>query len=186
MKQNLIKSLILATVFILLGAVVVYAYLISIGTGTSIRETAEQPITNFEECVQAGYAVLESYPARCITPEGESFTQVVEWEDDEFAIPDEDEEFSEDGETSEFPAAAERARAEAASFYNTDIENAVIVSAEYNDWPDGCLGLAAEDEMCITVITPGYYVLIRVDGIMRAYRTDIDGTVIRQETSILL
>lgn len=32
-------------------------------------------ITNFAECVAAGYPVMESYPPRCATPEGRSFTE---------------------------------------------------------------------------------------------------------------
>ncbi|MCA9353734.1 hypothetical protein KC842_02575 [Candidatus Nomurabacteria bacterium] len=31
-------------------------------------------IDNFEECVRAGNPVLESYPERCITRDGQSFT----------------------------------------------------------------------------------------------------------------
>lgn len=32
-----------------------------------------QSISSFEECVQAGYPVMESYPMQCITPTGEHF-----------------------------------------------------------------------------------------------------------------
>ncbi len=34
-------------------------------------------VTNFEECAAAGYPVQESYPARCTTPDGQSFTQEI-------------------------------------------------------------------------------------------------------------
>ena len=34
-------------------------------------------ITNFDECVKAGYPVLESYPAQCKTPDGEGFVQDI-------------------------------------------------------------------------------------------------------------
>jgi hypothetical protein len=32
-------------------------------------------ISNFEECAAAGYEIMESYPARCMTPDKRSFTQ---------------------------------------------------------------------------------------------------------------
>jgi hypothetical protein len=34
-------------------------------------------IINFEECAQAGYPILESYPPQCKTPDGRTFTQAV-------------------------------------------------------------------------------------------------------------
>lgn len=34
-------------------------------------------ITNFEECIQAGYPALESYPAQCRTPDGKHFVEEV-------------------------------------------------------------------------------------------------------------
>ena len=35
-------------------------------------------ITSFEECVEAGYPVMESYPRQCRTPDGRTFTEEVE------------------------------------------------------------------------------------------------------------
>ncbi|MFH1427427.1 MAG: GerMN domain-containing protein [Patescibacteria group bacterium] len=37
----------------------------------------EPEITNFIECEQAGYAVLESYPRQCQTPDGDLFTEDI-------------------------------------------------------------------------------------------------------------
>ncbi len=34
-------------------------------------------VTNFNECVAAGYAVGESYPRQCFGPEGKSFTEDI-------------------------------------------------------------------------------------------------------------
>lgn len=34
-------------------------------------------ITNFEECKQAGYPIMESYPEQCRTAKGELFVQVI-------------------------------------------------------------------------------------------------------------
>lgn len=38
-------------------------------------QTAKMNITNFEQCADAGYPIQESYPARCVTPDGQAFTQ---------------------------------------------------------------------------------------------------------------
>lgn len=38
-------------------------------------------IPTYDECVKAGYAVMESYPARCRTPDGQFFTQPISDED---------------------------------------------------------------------------------------------------------
>lgn len=32
-------------------------------------------ISNFEECAAAGYPIMESFPERCATPDGRSFTK---------------------------------------------------------------------------------------------------------------
>ncbi len=34
-------------------------------------------ITNFEECIEAGYPAMESYPRQCRTPDGRSFTESI-------------------------------------------------------------------------------------------------------------
>ena len=34
-------------------------------------------ITNFDECVKAGYPIMESYPAQCRTSTGDVFTELV-------------------------------------------------------------------------------------------------------------
>lgn len=34
-------------------------------------------VENFEECVAAGYPVMESYPRRCSTPDGTTFTEDI-------------------------------------------------------------------------------------------------------------
>ncbi|OQA93094.1 MAG: hypothetical protein BWY24_00735 [Microgenomates group bacterium ADurb.Bin219] len=36
-----------------------------------------QAINSFEECAAAGYPVIESYPERCNTPDGRSFTRQI-------------------------------------------------------------------------------------------------------------
>ena len=52
------------------------------------KKNAPQPIiTTFEECAQAGYPILESYPEQCRTPDGRSFTRIVESSGTELGTP---------------------------------------------------------------------------------------------------
>lgn len=41
------------------------------------QQQKEAKITTFEQCQQAGYPTLESYPAQCRLPSGKSFTQNI-------------------------------------------------------------------------------------------------------------
>jgi len=38
---------------------------------------SEKEITSFEECVTAGYAIMESYPRQCKTPDGKTFIEDI-------------------------------------------------------------------------------------------------------------
>lgn len=38
---------------------------------------ATQSIASFEECVTAGYPIMESYPERCAVPGGETYTRTI-------------------------------------------------------------------------------------------------------------
>ena len=40
-------------------------------------------VSNFEECANAGYQVMESYPRRCKTPDGKVFTEEVDIDKEE-------------------------------------------------------------------------------------------------------
>jgi uncharacterized protein len=48
-------------------------------------------------------------------------------------------------------------------------------------WPDACLGLPEPDEMCAQVETPGYLLILTVDGVSYRFRSNLDGSEIRQE-----
>lgn len=37
----------------------------------------DQEITSFEDCAEAGYPVMESYPEQCRTPDGRNFVRDV-------------------------------------------------------------------------------------------------------------
>ena len=75
--------------------------------------------------------------------------------------------------------AAEKALSES---LGVSVEEIDIISHERQEWPDACLGLAAADEMCAQVITPGWRVVLRVGGQEYVFRTDHNGEVVRQES----
>lgn len=48
------------------------------GAWLAFKQTGGRPEANsFEDCVKFGYPIQESYPARCVTPQGKSFTQNI-------------------------------------------------------------------------------------------------------------
>jgi len=54
-----------------------------------------------------------------------------------------------------------------------------VVSAEPVDWPDACLGVTSADIMCAQVITPGYRIVLSVDGKQYEYHTNGDGSYVQ-------
>lgn len=59
-----------------------------------------------------------------------------------------------------------------------------IVSVEAVDWPDGCLGVNLKDTMCITVITPGYRIILQANGQNYEYHANKDGSQMLLATTV--
>ncbi|MDF1513967.1 MAG: hypothetical protein P1S60_09170, partial [Anaerolineae bacterium] len=49
------------------------------------------------------------------------------------------------------------------------------------DWSDSCLGLGQANELCLAVITPGYRVVVEVNGAPYVARTNADASQVRIE-----
>lgn len=58
-----------ALAVIVIGFVAIIIYWLSGGQSSTI--------TSFDECVNAGNPVLESYPEQCVTEDGRSFTREI-------------------------------------------------------------------------------------------------------------
>lgn len=58
--------------------------------------------------------------------------------------------------------------------------NIIVTSAQEKSWPDSCLGLPGAEEMCAQVITSGYEVVFEIGGQNYTYRTNSDGSQIRE------
>ncbi len=61
------------------------------------------------------------------------------------------------------------------------VDELQVVDAEAVEWPDACLGLANEGEVCAQVITPGWRVTVQGDGQTHTVHTNEDGTAVRVE-----
>ena len=76
------------------------------------------------------------------------------------------------------PAVA-AARANLAERFERDPAEVEVISVTAQEWPDACLGLADEGEVCAQVMTSGYLVTLRLSGNEYTFRTDVDGAVVR-------
>jgi hypothetical protein len=59
-----------------------------------------------------------------------------------------------------------------------------ITAATAQDWSDGCLGLGGPAELCLAAITPGWHITVSAGSATWVYRTNSDGTALRQESYI--
>jgi hypothetical protein len=75
--------------------------------------------------------------------------------------------------------------AEAVEFLRAQLgaaaETVAVVSVEPMDWSDSCLGLGGPAESCLAAITPGYRIVLSVDGVEYVVRSDLEGSALRLE-----
>jgi hypothetical protein len=81
----------------------------------------------------------------------------------------------------DIPMAVETARQQVADTLGVDIGQVQITSIQPQEWPDACLGLPDEGEVCAQVITPGYEVRMEINEQVYIVRTDELGQNIRSE-----
>ena len=79
----------------------------------------------------------------------------------------------------ELVPAADMARQKLADDLEVTPDQIEIVQVEAFDWPDACLGLPEEGEICAQVVTPGYRVTLDADDQIYVFRTNELGTIIR-------
>jgi hypothetical protein len=56
-----------------------------------------------------------------------------------------------------------------------------FLSIERREWPDACLGIARGDEACAEVVTPGFLIIVEIDGQRFTFHSDETGQIIRME-----
>ena len=77
------------------------------------------------------------------------------------------------------PAPVAAARDYLAEIFERDPVEIQVVSVTSQQWPDSCLGVPEEDEVCAQVITPGYEVVLGLSENEYIFRTNGDGTIVR-------
>lgn len=77
------------------------------------------------------------------------------------------------------PEAALAAQEALSAMAGASIEEIEILEWERMEWPDACLGLAEPEEVCAQVITPGWRVVMEVNGEQYVFRTDESGSTVR-------
>jgi len=53
-----------------------------------------------------------------------------------------------------------------------EVESIAVISAEFVQWPDACIGAAQPDEACAEIITPGFKIALESGGQSFVYHTD--------------
>jgi len=76
---------------------------------------------------------------------------------------------------------AQKTVAKLAADLGVGISEVSIDNIEPVNWPDACLGIVKQDQMCASVITPGYKVSMTAVGMQYIYRTNHDGSLIISE-----
>jgi hypothetical protein len=79
----------------------------------------------------------------------------------------------------DYPEAVWAAIEDLALMLEISTEQVEVISFQDEEWPDSCLGLAAPDEMCLQVITPGFRILLTANGMRFEYHTDLTGDILR-------
>lgn len=80
---------------------------------------------------------------------------------------------------SELPTAASTAQAELAQLLGVDSTTVSVLAVETRQWPDACLGLANQVEVCAQQITEGYQIVMQAVGAIFTMRTNQDGSQVR-------
>jgi len=60
-------------IFIIILALIIVGFVVFFNP----EETDNVVVTDFIECEEAGYSIMESYPRQCTTPDGETFTEDI-------------------------------------------------------------------------------------------------------------
>ncbi|MCC6790643.1 MAG: hypothetical protein IT336_03105 [Thermomicrobiales bacterium] len=72
----------------------------------------------------------------------------------------------------DLPFPVQAAVASAAAEFEVDVATVSVIGQEKTEWPDTSLGCPKEGEVYAAVITPGYLVILAVDGVEHEYHTD--------------
>ena len=75
--------------------------------------------------------------------------------------------------------------AQLASNLGLDVDEVGVVSSEEVEFPDSCLGVAMQDEMCAQVVSPGNIIVLKANGLDFEYHISADGSRVQPATIAL-
>jgi hypothetical protein len=78
------------------------------------------------------------------------------------------------------PQAVLEAISQVSQELNVSVDEIEVLDFEEVDWPDACLGIPQEDQVCAQVITPGFRVVLEANGQQYEFRSNQDGTLVVQ------
>ena len=162
-----------------LSVIIIVLIIILFGLWWQSSTSKPNTVTNFEECVLAGNPILESYPRKCIN-KGQMFTEIIDPIKGNTPTSADN---APEGSLHNLPVpkAVSAVRTLVASELGISEGLVIVMTAFQRNWPNSCLGLNREDELCTQVITPGYEVTVQAEGKEFKYRTNQEGTVSREE-----
>lgn len=73
----------------------------------------------------------------------------------------------------------EIARADLRDWTGAELGTVLVESAEYQEWPNACLGVAGPNDLCAEVITPGFVIVLQANGQGYEYHADLTGESIK-------
>ncbi len=79
--------------------------------------------------------------------------------------------------------AVEAAKILLAGELNIATSQITVFSLKQMSWPDSCLGIPAQDEVCNPEVIPGFRVTLTAGATNYTYRTDLTGENLRLETA---
>ena len=89
------------------------------------------------------------------------------------AVPSTDPIVEADGDRADEAIAA--ALTDAETRFGVDASEIVVESSAFQVWSNACLDAATDGEACAEIITPGFVIVIDVDGTQYEYHTDLNG-----------
>lgn len=166
MKKTLLA--IIAISIVLLGGYLVMQQNVEVTT-----------VSNFEECIAAGNPAMESYPRQC-RHKGVTYVEEVDSPKDTTATSADN---APEGSIHNLPVpdAVATVRTKIANDLGIEEGLVIIMTAYEKTWSDSCLGLGGPAESCLADSFPGYEVTAEAQGQSFTYRTNENGSVLREE-----
>ena len=90
-RKLIIKLMYMAKILIIAFSLIMICFGMVISANTSVMNLTQkakvQKINSFRDCALAGYPIEESFPRKCVIPQGKTFTDFTPGTNGDFASP---------------------------------------------------------------------------------------------------